>query len=348
MNQLAVLSIILSCIGLAVCQTDLTGVLRCVASVADVQCTSGLNMGVANTFAQCGRNDLANVTASQCASNDMGELCAAKVAGSIDVLSSALASCLSEIAPGSTTCSSGCSTALDTLRNDLGCCINIFNVTVEGGPSLSIALGAVTPFFRYSLWERCAVATVGECPNAPSFTPGNRVSPSPCNDRDAVQAATEYFCTQTNSQPVLDALSANSDCQLYTPSVVNICGRQSFASDFCPADVFVKPVMDLYATVITECNRSIALEACPGTACTDAIEAFRSDLRCCVNNIYNSSLFAVIGGSLPTSIELWNRCGVVSPGFCGSTIEAGGSASTDKAFGVMLIVLAAAVIKFIF
>ena len=172
MNQLAVLGIILSCTGLALCfggqvvlqpfsygeilkhasnprakrQASMDNLFECTGVVAEVQCTSGFNLGVANTFAQCGRNDLATVTANQCASNEMGELCASLIGGSIDSLVSALTSCATEITPGSTMCSSPCSTALQTLRNNVGCCINtVFNVTVEGGSSIAAAFATLTP-----------------------------------------------------------------------------------------------------------------------------------------------------------------------------------------------------------
>ena len=127
MNQLAVLGVILSCTGLAVCfdgkvvlqpfsygeilkhasnprakrQASMDNLFECTGVIADVQCTSSFNLGLANTYAQCGRNDLATVVANQCASNEMGELCASQIAGSIDSLLSALTSCSTEIIPGS-------------------------------------------------------------------------------------------------------------------------------------------------------------------------------------------------------------------------------------------------------
>lgn len=82
MNQVAVIGLLLSCFGLAVCfsdgqdfpvilhpfsynrllnhashprakrQINVNAILNCVGTVADVQCTSGLNLGLANTFAQ--------------------------------------------------------------------------------------------------------------------------------------------------------------------------------------------------------------------------------------------------------------------------------------------------------
>ena len=383
MNQLAVLGIILSCTGLAVCfggqvvlqpfsyseilkhasnprakrQTTLDNVLECTGFIGNVQCTTGLILGVANTYAQCGRNDLATITASHCASNEMGELCASQIGGAITGLVSAFRSCLTEIAPGSTTCSTSCTTALELLRRDLGCCINsVYNVTVEGDSLIAATFAAFTPIFNSSLWDRCFVETVGECANAPSFTPGSR--DPPCTDVEAVQAAHTYECTQTNVQPVLDALNRNSTCQLYTTTVVNDCGQRS-NGDFCSVDAITNPPTDFLTAVNTNCVSFLTTQSCPGSTCTTAIEQFRDNSGCCVNTNHNTSLIVALGGSLPTSNALWNACGVSSPGFCTSTIvggsastdsttEVGGSASTDKAFDVMLIAIAAAVVKFIF
>ena len=199
--------------------------------------------------------------------------------------------------------------------------------------------------------------TVGECPNVPSFMPGSR--DPPCTDIETVRAATTYQCTQTNIQPVLDALNRNNNCQFYTTIVVDGCGQRS-NGDFCSVDAIVNPATNLLVDVFTNCSSFLTNQSCPGSSCTTAVEQFRDNSGCCVNNIYNSSVIASAGGFLPTSIALWDACGVSSPGFCTSTIEAGGSASTDsttevggsastdKAFGVMLIAIAAAVIKFIF
>ena len=277
----------------------------------------------------------------------MGELCAGKIGGSIDSLVSALTSCSTEITPGSTTCSSPCSTALLTLRNNLGCCINsVLNVTVEGGSSIAAAFATFTPYFSSSLWERCSVETVGECADAPEFTPGSR--DPPCTDVEAVEAIITYQCSQTNVQPVLDALNGNSNCQFYTTIVVDGCGQRS-SGDFCSVDAIVNPATDFLTAVFTNCGSFLTTQSCPSSSCTTAIEQFRDNSGCCVNNIYNSSVIASAspGAALPTDIALWDACGVSSPGFCTSTLV-GGSASTDKAFGVMLIAIAAAVIKFIF
>ena len=329
-------------------QTTQDNILECAESIADVQCTSSFNLGLADTYAQCGRNDLATITANYCSSNEMRELCAAKISGGLNGLVSALTNCSTEIAPGSTTCSSACSTALQTLRNSFGCCINsLFNVTVvTGGFSITAAFTTFTPIFSSSLWEKCSVQTVGECPNVPSFTPGNRNPP--CTVVEAFQAITTYQCTQTNIQPVLDALNRNSNCQFYTTILVNGCGQRS-NGDLCVVDAIANPAPNLFGAVITNCSSFLTTQPCPGSSCTTAIEQFRNNSGCCVNNIFNSSIVAAAspGAALLTSIALWDACGVSSPGFCTSTLV-GGSASTDKAFGVMLIAIAAAVVKFIF
>ena len=338
-------------------QANLLEVVECIGFLDEVECTSGFQLGVANTFAQCGHNDMATMVANRCASNEMGELCATKVIGSTDIFSSAITSCQSEVAPGSTTCSTACSTALEMVRIDVGCCINsVLNATVGG---IEDAFATLTSLFSSSLWDRCSVQTVGECANAPSFTPGSR--DPPCTDIEAVQAEATYQCTQTNIQPVLDALNRNSICQFLTTMFVDACGQLS-NGDLCLVDVSrnLATVRNLLVAVITNCGSFLTTQSCPGSSCTTAIEQFRDNSGCCVNNIHNSSITAASpGAALPTSIALWNACGVSSPGFCPSTLvggsastdsttEVGGSASTDKAFGVMLIAIAAAVVKFIF
>ena len=216
----------------------------------------------------------------------------------------------------------------DTIRNNVGCCINsVFNVTVEGGSSIAAAFAVFTPYFSSSLWVRCSVETVGECPNAPSFTPGSR--DPPCTDIETDRAAAAYECNETNIQPVLDALNRNSNCQLYT-TVVNGCGQRS-NGDFCSVDAIVNPATNLFVAVSTNCGSFLTTQSCPGSSCTTAIEQFRNNSGCCVNNIYNTSLIASAGpgATLPTSNALWDACSVSSPGFGTSTLV-GGSASTER------------------
>ena len=43
-----------------------------------------------NTFAQCGQNDLASVTAKRCVHNEIGELCATKIPGSLNNIENVL------------------------------------------------------------------------------------------------------------------------------------------------------------------------------------------------------------------------------------------------------------------
>ena len=322
-------------------QANLLEVVECIGFLDEVECTSGFQLGVANTFAQCGHNDMATMVANRCASNEMGELCARVVIRSEDVLSSAVTSCQSEIAPGSTTCSTACSTALEMVRIDVGCCISsVLNATVGG---IEDAFPTLASLFSSSLWDRCSVETVGECADAPSFTPGSR--DPPCTDIEALEAEATYQCTQANLGPVLDALNGNSVCQFLTPILVDACGRLS-NGELCVVDVSrnLATVRTLLVAVITNCSNFTTTQSCPGSSCTIAIEQFRDSSGCCVNNIFNTSLRA----GLPTSIALWDACGVSSPGFCPSSTLVGGSASTDKAFGVMLIAIAAAVVKFIF
>lgn len=291
------------------------------------------------------------VTANQCATNDMGQLCVSQIFGSMNSLESTFSDCAAAVSPGSATCPSQCSTALQSLRTDLGCCINsVFNVSLEGGSSLTAAIAQFAPYFSSMLWETCGVDTVGECSDVPSFTPGSRVPP--CTDIEAFENALAYQCVQENVQPVLDAVSSNGSCEFYTTSLVNGCGRNS-DGEFCANDILANPTTGstLLQTVFTNCFSFLTTpQTCPSN-CRTSIEQFRDNSGCCVNNLYNTSISASSPtAALPTSAALWSVCGVTSPGFCPSTLMAGagGSASSDKAFGVMLIAVAAMVIKFIF
>ena len=352
MKQLAIGLLLSYIIGIAMCYSsdqlrdkrqtiNTDSILDCVASVAGVHCTSGLNQALVNIYAQCGRNDFASTTANLCVSNEMGELCAAKITAAINILTNAVRDCESDVSQA-TTCSSMCSTALQSLQNNLGCCVGIFNFTAETSSLLLAVLSRFNPLFSSSLWARCNVDTVSECPNVPTFTPV--VRDTPCTDIEVLRRVVSYQCTQANVQSYLNALGGNSNCQFLTTGLVNNCGQRS-NGDFCEVDAIVNPSTDLFTSVLTTCSGFQATQLCPST-CPTAVEQFRNNSGCCVNNIYNTSTVPS-SVALATSSSLWDACGVSSPGFCTSTLTTG-RASTVKGFDAIIVFLAASVVKLIF
>lgn len=378
MNQLAI-SIILSCFGVAMTYSsgppfsyseilpqasqprdkrqsiymDTNTILECVGSTAEAQCTSGFNEGFVNTLAQCGRNDLASEAAKRCARNEKGELCAAKIVTSLNSFNNVRQGCQAAI--GLSPCTSGCTTALQTLRNDLGCCINSifnvsgFNINLRELP-LSEAFSQVgfNQYFSSHLMAVCGVETIEDCPSIPSFTPGIR--DIPCTYEEALQHAIDYQCGQTNVQFALNILSKNNNCQNFTATLVNNCGQTS-NGNFCSIYAMTNRIAysNLFSSVFHSCSASFEItQTCPSN-CRTAIEQLQDNAGCCLNNLENVT--ATGGGdSIVTRYELWKTCNVSSPGFCNSTLMAGSdSASSEKlkAFSMIVIALTAITILLI-
>ena len=73
-----------------------------------------------------------------------------------DSLTSALLTCTS-----TSSCTTDCQTQIRTINNDLGCCVNLFNISFMAIPS-----SALTPFHTITdnaLWNACGVTPPGEC-----------------------------------------------------------------------------------------------------------------------------------------------------------------------------------------
>ena len=357
MKQLAI-GLLLSYIGIAMCYssdqlrdkrqtTNTDSILDCVASVAGVHCTSGLNQALVNIYAQCGHDESASTAAKVCVSNEKGELCAAKITGAINILTNAIRDCEADVSQG-TTCSSMCSTALQSLRNNLGCCVSIFN------QSSYLPLAALSRFktlFSSSLWARCTVNTVSECPYVPTFTPV--VRDTPCYHTELPQNLLSYQCTQVNVQSYLNALSGNSNCQFLLTDFVSMCDQRS-NGDYCAVGAIANPGKAYLRSIYSACNEFLTTRLCPSFQCYTAVQQFRDSAGCCFHKLYNSSTGLSPAISLATSSSLWNACGVSSPGVCTSSLTPGiastvkATGSTVKGFDAIIVFLVAAVVKLIF
>jgi len=72
-------------------------------------------------------------------------------------------------------------------------------------------------------------------------------------------------------------------------------------------------------------------------ACRTAVVSFRENLGCCVNNLFNTSLYS----SYATSYELWSMCGVETVGVCGrESGQAPAADITKLLFAIAFLVLA--------
>jgi len=107
-----------------------------------------------------GCESLGVAEAEICSFNEVDEFCILMDTTSLFV--AAVVACADEIAEDGE-CSSNCSDALLSMRNELGCCINsVLNGTlIRVAPAPNIDL--LTELFSYSFWSNCGVETPGSC-----------------------------------------------------------------------------------------------------------------------------------------------------------------------------------------
>lgn len=161
-------------------------------------CSSGFTRDISIHLLQCGLTEAAVLGQLQCQLNSMGVPCASF---DTDLHSQAIAmGCSSP-----TNCTSECRDLLNTTRNQLGCCVNIFNDSASGSlydPSL----------FRNSLWSLCGVEPVTEeC--EPSFElPQVELDPT-CNSENFFQSIfPNVLCRRSYVELTRDVL-ADEGCE---------------------------------------------------------------------------------------------------------------------------------------
>ena len=103
-------------------------------------------------YNRCGLSMFNSVLRSLCSRNNAGGLCYEDFGTLIPDYNSARTSCI----PHVSTCTSSCRSSLNTLGNNNGCCLNVFNNTVFSSNSFS-------PTLANDLWTNCRVNTPGFC-----------------------------------------------------------------------------------------------------------------------------------------------------------------------------------------
>ena len=211
---------------------------------------------------------------------------------------------------GNATCSPECKTRLQTIRDDLGCCINAaLNYT-------SNVIEFLRPAFGYSLWSSCQVEPVTTtCTGMLPYTlPNEATSQSNCGNRELQTRLLELFCAPSVLNNLRAALAGDAGCESYLQYAMITCSLHENGT-FCLAtnepneDVnkFIIPLM-------TNCNSS---QPC-STRCNQYLAEYRNTRGCCVNAIYNSTYtlaggFNYTTGSLFEDDSLFNLCEVETP-----------------------------------
>lgn len=313
---------------------------RCNVPAVRLQCTTGLQQEMVQVAVNCGENIQARLFAGACATNANGEYCSAAVLSDALQLDRVLLACRSALRGGS--CSSDCQNSLIAFRNSWGCCINtLYNFTGHplmdpANPSLQI----VSSIFSNSFWAGCGVETVSSCQNSIQFS---TVHNSPiCTNLTFYQRIAALQCDVTAGQQIVDAILRENGCYQVAQAHADACGTNP-QGQHCAAvvgadlDSVVNNGVPLINNVISQCSR---ISGTCTSSCRSAIQVFRDDLGCCVNNLYNTSIVNSLAGGqhLATSYELWSLCNVETTSVCPTMLS--GCAATKGFLGVILLMIA--------
>ena len=304
---------------------------ECTKISQEYQCTSGFTQGRIREALICRNESAARLFADGCAKNEQGEYCSVAVvtfALSPTQLASVIANC------GSTRirCTDECRNSLESLKNQLGCCLNsIYNTTANPG------FGAIRQYLSYSLWQQCNVVPPSACTNglAVPQAPSNAQT---CTLEQYSRRITEYDCSSSNGQPVVNRILRDNRCINYAKTLVDACAINSngqYCSEVLSNDIgsdgsFTFSLTDCYT--ITTCTPN----------CRRSIEDAKSTYGCCLgatNQTYNA-----LGIRYPPfSYAVWSSCGVNPPeAQCTSTLT--GRAAHMKSLGWVISTIMAAIL----
>jgi hypothetical protein len=302
---------------------DFTAYRGCVRRLFDDICTNNIGFyeDLVEILAGCGAEVNARLVANYCARDEeaQGGIVCGTAESYPALLGMTLGTC--GVAIGGGPCSSDCSNALMTIRNELGCCTNaFFNNTLYT---------SLAPALSYSLWSRCGVeqpnsTCEGALPYTLATNPTRECTPDELNgcrvsDQAIIQDAAPAGCE--------DIIRYNmARCSHLDGSEDRLCFDQ-LATDLTP---------------ITGTIPSIGTNCAPGTcsnACESTLQSFVDNRGCCVNTLYNSTYTTVLGlDGLVSSLQdgtLLDECGVKPPPLSCPPLSDG--SLPLKSFGVMML-----------
>ena len=111
---------------------------------------------ILQTFLSCSLNPIADAARYLCSTNAAGSQCFELFDPLLADANQAAPSCSRSVSTFS--CSFSCSSALTTLRDNSGCCVNFLN-----NSAVLVTQSSVLSTLEFELWERCSVITPGFC-----------------------------------------------------------------------------------------------------------------------------------------------------------------------------------------
>ena len=289
--------------------------------------TPGLIQNVVDTNAQCGNDADAIGTAHLCAQREDDTFCLLINSSSVSGVQD---NCVG--VESSTSCSPQCKSSLEAVRNDFGCCINsVFNISSVRQPAV----------FSYSFWSMCGVETVSSvCSNIATFAPVNSTTRCP-SDQERTEMIEDILCSPAG-QVTVDRLYEGDICRKSVASDFIVSCGQNDLGRRCSNSTY----RSFLFVIASSCSRTQVNETC-STECRDALLTARNETGCCVNNLFNLSfgISSAVCQPFPDTIfNLWDQCGVASPGFCSSSLTQSGcdflTAVTFLSVAMAIVILA--------
>ena len=246
---------------------------------------------------RCNRSDAAVIREDSCRRNSDGLYCGLAVTYVNEVFNIEV-NCTTALTSG---CAAECRNLLMLIRNELGCCINLFWNSTSSG---IFRPGA----FNNSLWTTCGVAPVTEtCSSSPISLDTTTDIDSNC---DFAEEEIELRCTRRFLEPIFNALEDVDNCQVYLAAVMERCGVNE-EGERCALQL---TLVDQFSQTQAACSLTNAI--CT-EGCTQALEGFSDVGGCCVNNLFNGSQTDVIAKRFDfLSFEFWSNCGMDTLGTC--------------------------------
>ena len=264
---------------------------QCINILFRERCTNGYYEDYAFLAAQCFQRAVAQNIQDVCGVNAMGRVCAALDTPDPDTIESACGT-------SPTTCSSGCASALTSIRTQLGCCVNAYNTTDSDGSDQFV--------YSYALWSLCDVEPVTEqCTPSFDLPTANDVTCNPLNFQE--QLYSRVRCRAEFLDSPRRALTSGGclDDDEASAGIVSSCSVDS-GGQYCALRD------NLYNQMYSASTNCPDTDSCNET-CINTLNSIVDMSGCCFISEFNSS-FEEPRDFL--SYEFWQRCGLTSPGFC--------------------------------
>ena len=290
-------------------QLDISILRKCANLTAATECSVGSARDVANVYYECNER----ITGEQvyryyCSQNEQNLYCGTAYYYLNEARNTAAA-----CATSATNCTDDCRSRLMYLRNQLGCCLNLFF-------NNSLGLANFGQTFSYSLWRGCDIEPrlVDQmCSAQPEVIPPGR--DETCTNPEA--RLPPIICTRAYIDALNGALSRESDCEGFEQVHLEQCGINA-NGDTCLDNP------SLYAFGSRSLNTCTDSSVCDPD-CLQNLQRLNDSAGCCINNFINTTFNRYIGLTFNyLSYDFWDMCNLTTPGVCQPSL-------TDSSIGVI-------------